>query len=80
MYAIKNEQYALSLGVAKFPRVLYFRDGKRVVYTGDINASNIFAWIEDMVEKKTHQFDDSSFEHDTQASTGATTGDWFVLL
>jgi hypothetical protein len=24
--------------------------------------------------------DDSNFEHDTQASTGATTGDWFVML
>lgn len=27
-----------------------------------------------------HALDDSNFEHLTQASSGATTGDWFVLL
>lgn len=59
---------------------MYFRDGNRVIYSGDINALKIFEWIEEMVEKKTKRFDDSSFEHDTQASTGATTGDWFVIL
>lgn len=26
------------------------------------------------------KLDDETFEHDTQASTGATTGDWFVLF
>ncbi|CAF1108529.1 unnamed protein product [Brachionus calyciflorus] len=31
-------------------------------------------------EKKTVSLDDSNFEHDTQASSGATTGDWFVLF
>lgn len=28
----------------------------------------------------TRVLDDKSFEHDTQASTGSTTGDWFILL
>ena len=27
-----------------------------------------------------HQLTDSSFEHDTQAATGATTGDWLVFF
>lgn len=26
------------------------------------------------------ELSDDNFEHDTQVSTGATTGDWFVLL
>ena len=28
--------------------------------------------------KKLLQLTDATFEHDTQASTGSTTGDWFV--
>ena len=28
--------------------------------------------------KKPQQLTDATFEHDTQASTGGTTGDWFV--
>jgi len=26
------------------------------------------------------ELDDTNFEHDTQASTGSTTGDWFILF
>jgi len=37
-------------------------------------------WIENFREKKTHELSDASFEHDTQASSGATTGDWLVIL
>ena len=29
---------------------------------------------------KVVKLDDKSFEHDTQASTGSTTGDWFVAF
>ena len=31
-----------------------------------------------VVGKKPIQLTDENFEHDTQASTGATTGDWFI--
>ena len=37
-------------------------------------------WIENYREKRTHELNDASFEHDTQASSGATTGDWLVML
>ena len=30
--------------------------------------------------KKVIELTDANFEHDTQASTGATTGDWFVAF
>ena len=30
--------------------------------------------------KKAYQLTDDNFEHDTQATTGATTGDWLVLF
>ena len=32
------------------------------------------------VQKGFKELDDSNFEHDTQASTGSTTGDWFILF
>ena len=37
-------------------------------------------WIHEVRERVTRTLDDKSFEHDTQASTGSTTGDWFILL
>lgn len=47
---------------------------------GELTAKKLTDWIERTIEKKTHVLTDASFEHDTQASTGATTGDWFVLF
>lgn len=44
------------------------------------NVDSLQEWIHEVRERVTHTLDDQSFEHDTQASTGATTGDWFVLL
>ena len=35
---------------------------------------------EEFEEIDVHTLDDESFEHHTQASTGATTGDWLVLM
>ena len=37
-------------------------------------------WVENYRERKTYELNDASFEHDTQASSGATTGDWLVIL
>eukprot|EP01135_Chromosphaera_perkinsii_P008436 Nk52_evm4s1360 gene=Nk52_evmTU4s1360 len=57
--------------------------------TEDDNAEDIVQSIEQTVGggkpsalkfKYARLLDDSNFEHQTQASTGATTGDWFVLL
>ena len=32
------------------------------------------------VDSNIIELTDDNFEHDTQASSGATTGDWFILL
>ena len=37
-------------------------------------------WIEQHREMATQKLDDDNFEHLTQVATGATTGDWLVLL
>jgi hypothetical protein len=32
------------------------------------------------VDSNVIELNDDNFEHDTQAASGATTGDWFILL
>ena len=45
-----------------------------------LTVKKLINWVEATLDKKTHILTDGTFEHDTQASTGATTGDWFVLF
>ncbi len=47
---------------------------------GELSSKRMFDWIEKTMYKKTFILTDNTFEHDTQASTGATTGSWFVLF
>ncbi len=44
------------------------------------NIDSIHEWFGEVRERLTRSLDDKSFEHDTQAATGSTTGDWFILL
>lgn len=44
------------------------------------NVANILNWMDEVKDKATIELDDSNFEHDTQASSGSTTGDWFIIL
>jgi len=45
-----------------------------------MDADEVTSWVEDNRKSFTLRLNDDSFEHETQASTGATTGDWFVHL
>ena len=54
-----------------------------IVATGDdlmADDDTFSEWVSTNAERVSHELTDATFEHDTQASTGATTGDWFVLL
>ena len=37
-------------------------------------------WLEENKEVSSQRLDDTNFEHLTQAATGATTGDWYIML
>ena len=67
-------------GISKFPSVLFFRDGYPIKYQESLNLKDLSEWIDNARERATTKLDDSSFEHLTQSASGATTGDWFVLL
>lgn len=47
---------------------------------GPINDELILHTFTDNKEPVVKELTDETFEHLTQASTGATTGDWFVML
>ena len=44
------------------------------------NLDSVQEWFGETRARLTRSLDDRSFEHDTQAATGATTGDWLILL
>lgn len=46
-----------------------------VILTEDVNI-----WLDTAKEVATKILNEDSFEHLTQAATGATTGDWLVIL
>lgn len=62
------------------PALLYFRHGIPILYHGDINAEEILHFFSENREPAVKELSDENFEHLTQASTGATTGDWFVFF
>ena len=45
-----------------------------------VEADDLVPWMQQSRMVATQVLADSNFEHLTQASTGATTGDWFVML
>jgi hypothetical protein len=48
--------------------------------TGPVNDELIFHTFTENKEPTVRELSDDNFEHLTQASSGATTGDWFVML
>ncbi|GFS03411.1 thioredoxin domain-containing protein [Elysia marginata] len=78
----KSEDAALlaKLGVTNVPTLLFLRDKSHVTYDGQIDVESMLLWIPLAAEIAVQNLGDDSFEHLTQASTGATTGDWLVAF
>lgn len=64
----------------KEPAVVFFRHGVPLLYSGPINEDAIFQYFDENQVPTVKELADANFEHLTQASTGSTTGDWFLLL
>lgn len=69
-FAFSNEQ----------PLVVFLRNGMPVLYDGPANEEIMLQSLVQSREPSVQDLTDNTFEHLTQASTGATTGDWFVLF
>lgn len=77
---VENSQLVRLYNPKKEPAVVFFRHGVPLLYDGAINAEEIYQKFDQNREPTVKELSDDSFEHLTQASTGATTGDWFIQL
>jgi len=62
------------------PVVIMFRSGLPVIYDGPGNEEMMLDSLIRFKEPGVQELTDNSFEHLTQAATGATTGDWLVMF
>jgi thiol-disulfide isomerase/thioredoxin len=62
------------------PTLVFLRNGVPLIYddADPDDADSIFNFFSENRDPIARELDDSNFEHLTQASTGATTGDWLV--
>ncbi|XP_068213563.1 thioredoxin domain-containing protein-like [Palaemon carinicauda] len=61
--------------------IVFVRSGVPLLYTGPADNDELMLhFIVTNLESVIHTLNDDTFEHDTQASTGATTGDWLVMF
>lgn len=64
----------------KEPALVFFRHGVPLLYEGPANDELILHTFTENKEPIVRELSDDNFEHLTQASSGATTGDWFVMF
>lgn len=77
---IDNSNLVHLYNPSKEPSLVFVRHGVPLLYHGKINDELILHTFRENIEPAVRELDDSNFEHLTQAASGATTGDWFVLL
>lgn len=77
---VANSQMVRLYNPKKEPSLVFFRHGVPLLYHGQINADEIFQYFERSKSPIVRELTDETFEHLTQASTGSTTGDWFIML
>ncbi|XP_054712579.1 uncharacterized protein LOC129222148 [Uloborus diversus] len=67
-------------GIKTVPALIFIRDDKIATFDGKFEIEEVYSWLEQNRNPATVDLDDESFEHLTQAATGATTGDWLVIF
>lgn len=75
-----NSQLVRLYSPTKEPAIVFFRHGVPLLYDGPANEDAIFMRFDENKSPVVRELADVNFEHLTQASTGATTGDWFIML
>ncbi|XP_001605564.1 uncharacterized protein LOC100121961 [Nasonia vitripennis] len=78
---VVNSQMLRLYSPDKEPQVIFFRQGIPLLYDGPLDdGEEILATFTENKEPIVKELTDDTFEHLTQASSGATTGDWFVMF
>ncbi|PSN55148.1 hypothetical protein C0J52_00646 [Blattella germanica] len=75
-----NSQLVRLYNPNKEPALVFFRHGIPLLYDGPVNDELILHTFTENKEPAVKELSDDNFEHLTQASSGATTGDWFIMF
>lgn len=75
-----GSQLARLYSPTKEPAVVFFRHGVPFLYDGPVNEDALIGKLIQNKDPNVKELSDENFEHLTQASSGATTGDWFIML
>ncbi|XP_050502706.1 thioredoxin domain-containing protein [Diabrotica virgifera virgifera] len=77
---VEDSQLTRLYSPDKEPVLVFFRHGIPLLYDGPLNDELILHTFTTNKEPISKELTDNTFEHLTQAATGATTGDWFVMF
>ncbi|KAK7867154.1 hypothetical protein R5R35_013633 [Gryllus longicercus] len=75
-----NSQLVRLYNPSKEPALVFFRHGVPLLYDGPLDDELILHTFTSNKEPNVKELSDENFEHLTQASSGATTGDWFIMF
>lgn len=67
-------------GTINTPHIVFFRQGIPLLYDGPLSEEVILDSFIQNQEEVVKSLNDDTFEHLTQAASGATTGDWFIMF
>ncbi|XP_069102192.1 uncharacterized protein [Argopecten irradians] len=81
----EDPETAVKYGITTVPQVVYFRDGVPALFEApqdvrEIRTMDVEIFVEESQQVAMKTLNDESFEHLTQAATGATTGDWLIIF
>lgn len=79
--AMKFPEYGINI----LPQMVLFTQDTPFLYDGAgreevWETNDILEWVEEAKQTPIQELTDETFEHLTQSSTGATTGDWIILF
>ncbi|XP_055697737.1 thioredoxin domain-containing protein [Phlebotomus papatasi] len=75
-----NSQLTRLYSPGKEPALVFFRHGVPLLYDGPLNEDSVLQLFQQNKDPSVKELSDETFEHLTQASSGATTGDWFIMF
>lgn len=78
--AFNSQLVRLYNPTAKEPALVFFRHGIPILYEGPLDEDTIVHHFSENKEPTVRELNDETFEHLTQATSGSTTGDWFIML
>ncbi|VDP30026.1 unnamed protein product [Schistosoma margrebowiei] len=76
-----NDMTVPWINMLSAPAILFLNNERKIPYFGPLHRTHLInAMHQFTTGVQSARLDDANFEHDTQASTGSTTGNWLVIF